>query len=87
MYRSSVFDHALRSLGENPASFMANLGADDLLVSISTLALWEDDNPQSSGSAVTDLLLAFGSYEYLRDFGARARASPRRRDRTVRPRL
>ena len=41
MYRSSVFVHALRSLGENTASFMANLGADDLLVSISTLALWE----------------------------------------------
>ncbi|KAI9455274.1 hypothetical protein BJY52DRAFT_657794 [Lactarius psammicola] len=66
---SSAFDDALRSIREDPATFMANPTADELLAAISTLAPQVNDNPLSSGSAATYALQAFDFDEYLQDFG------------------
>ncbi|KAI9455264.1 hypothetical protein BJY52DRAFT_1188485 [Lactarius psammicola] len=68
MCGSSAFDDALRSIGEDPATFMANPTADELLAAISMLAPQENDDPLSSGSAATDALQAFNFDEYLQDF-------------------
>ena len=69
MCGSSAFDDALRSLGEDPDTFMANPTADELLAAISMLVPQENDDPLSSGSAATDALQAFNFDEYLQDFG------------------
>ncbi|KAH9020723.1 hypothetical protein EDB85DRAFT_2152907 [Lactarius pseudohatsudake] len=58
MCGSSAFD-ALRSLSENPTTFMANPTADELLAAINMLSPQENDDPLSSGSAATDVLQAF----------------------------
>ncbi|KAH9031253.1 hypothetical protein EDB84DRAFT_1562327 [Lactarius hengduanensis] len=72
MCGSSAFDDALRSLGEDPATFMANPTADELLAAISMLSPQENDDPLSSGSAATDPLQGFNFDEYLQDFGGSA---------------
>jgi hypothetical protein len=72
MCGSSAFDDALRSLGEDPDTFMSNPTADELLAAISMLAppqSQENDNLLPSGSAATDALQAFNFDEYLQDFG------------------
>ncbi|KAH9170899.1 hypothetical protein EDB89DRAFT_1974888 [Lactarius sanguifluus] len=76
MCGSSAFDDALRSLGEDPATFMANPTADELLAAISMLTPQEDDVPLSSGSAATDPLQGFNFDEYLQDFGGSAPPPP-----------
>ena len=73
MCGSSAFDDALRSLGEDPDTFMANPTADELLAAISMLAPpqpQENDNVLSSGSAAADAFQAFNFDEYLQDFGS-----------------
>ncbi|KAH9003235.1 hypothetical protein EDB83DRAFT_2468309, partial [Lactarius deliciosus] len=76
MCGSSAFDDALRSLGEDPATFMANPTADELLAAISMLTSQENDDPLSSGSAATDPLQGFNFDEYLQDFGGSAPPPP-----------
>ena len=74
MCGSSAFDDALRSLGEDPATFMANPTADELMAAISMLAPPQQQENDvllsSSGSVATDALQAFNFDEYLQDFGA-----------------
>src|SRR6266702_2516033 len=53
MCGSSAFDDALRSLGDDLATFMSNPTADELLAAISMPAPQENDDPLSSGSAAT----------------------------------
>ncbi|KAH9059043.1 hypothetical protein EDB87DRAFT_1738828, partial [Lactarius vividus] len=48
MCGSSAFDDALRSLGEDPTTFMANPTADELLAAISMLSPQENNDPLSS---------------------------------------
>ncbi|KAF8268179.1 hypothetical protein EI94DRAFT_1209664 [Lactarius quietus] len=73
MCGSSAFDDALRSLGEDPATFMTNPTADELLAAISMLAPQQqqenEDLLSPSGSAPTDVLQTFNFDEYLQDFG------------------
>ncbi|KAH9033745.1 hypothetical protein EDB83DRAFT_2525426 [Lactarius deliciosus] len=64
---SSAFD-ALRRLCEDPATFIANPMADELLSAISMLSPQENDSPLASGSAMTDALQVFNFDEYLQDF-------------------
>lgn len=76
MCGSSAFDDALRSLGEDPATFMTNPTADELLAAVNMLAppppppQEDDDLLSSSGFAGIDALQAFNFDEYLQDFGA-----------------
>lgn len=75
MCGSSAFDDALRSLGEDPATFMANPTEDELLAAISMLAQPQQQETNellssSSSSAPIDVLQAFNFDEYLQDFGA-----------------
>jgi hypothetical protein len=76
MCGSSAFDDALRSLGEDPATFMTNPTEDELLAAISMLAPPQQQQEtdellsSSSGSAHIDVLQAFNFDEYLQDFGA-----------------
>ncbi|KAH9014844.1 hypothetical protein EDB85DRAFT_2028627 [Lactarius pseudohatsudake] len=76
MCGSSAFDDALRSLGEDPTTFMANPTADELLATISMLSPQENDDLLSSGSAATDPLQGFNFDEYLQDFGGSAPPPP-----------
>ncbi|KAI9437495.1 hypothetical protein H4582DRAFT_1954870 [Lactarius indigo] len=70
MCSSSAFDDALRSLGEDPATFMANPIADELLAAINMLMPQRNDDPLSYNSMATDAALqAFNFDEYLQDFG------------------
>src|SRR5258708_2074545 len=63
MCGSSAFDDALRSLGEDPATFMANPTADELMAAISMLAppQQQENNVllSSSGPEAIDALQAF----------------------------
>jgi hypothetical protein len=76
MCGSSAFDDALRSLGEDPATFMTNPTEDELLAAISMLAPPQQQQEtdgllsSSSGSAPIDMLQTFNFDEYLQDFGA-----------------
>ncbi|KAH9033718.1 hypothetical protein EDB83DRAFT_2417842, partial [Lactarius deliciosus] len=72
---SSAFD-ALCRLGEDPATFIANPTADELLSAMSMLSPQENDDPLSSGSATTDALQVFNFDEYLQNFGGSALLAP-----------
>ena len=72
MCGSSAFDDALRSLGEDPDTFMYPT-ADELLAAITMLAPpqpQENNDLLSPGSASIDALQAFNFDEYLQDFGS-----------------
>ncbi|KAI9429971.1 hypothetical protein H4582DRAFT_1592075 [Lactarius indigo] len=76
MCGSSAFDDAMRSLGEDPATFMANPTAGELLAALNMLTPQGNDDPLSSSSMATDAIQTFNFDEYLQDFGSSALPPP-----------